>query len=240
MLKNIIFLICLLSCSHTFFTAEKNSIDLVYKDLKKIYERNKKNNRYEINKHIIDSFLSEHTVSIQDVYDMLNKKEEIFRITYNQLNHELELIPWKQPEITPFIAQLPYRMLSIKPKYHSEGSISMAMGDMVTDILYFGAWVIGMPLLLSGIGIQHYTNPSTIKNVVSLGLMATGGLLSLPGNFFGLLALIATIEDKLNTIVFKLKRRIPLQQRDNTLAELHLIQKMIKDLQRLYPELQTK
>src|SRR5438132_11833467 len=111
MLKNIIFLICLLSCSHTFFTAEKNSIDLVYKDLKKIYERNKKNNRYEINKHIIDSFLSEHTVSIQDVYDMLNKKEEIFRITYNQLNHELELIPWKQPEITPFIAQLPYRML---------------------------------------------------------------------------------------------------------------------------------
>ena len=86
-------------------------------------------------------------------------------------------------------------------------------------------------------GIQHYTNPS---NVVSLGLMATGGLLSLPGNFSGFLALASIIEENINTIIFKLKRRIPLQQQDNALAELHLIEKMIKDLQRLYPELQTK
>jgi len=117
---------------------------------------------------------------------------------------------------------------------HGGGHASTIGAGAIIIALFGIPWIIGMPILLSGIAIQRYATPSTTNKAISLGLMATGGLLSLPGNIIGLSIPSGIIEEKLLNISFRSRIHAARHRLDNVRMELDLIKIIIRDLERLY------
>lgn len=224
-----IILLCALFCINAIFAEQQQLTPqetTIYDEFMKKCEQNKQLPIDEINQ-----FLTEKKVSIQDLYEILNKKQSIL----NQAGLSILNQEGGREIYTSYIMS----QASSNSNDQAQAEMAASKLDQKLGIAFLMSalgFFAASPILAAGLAIKQYIAPSPMQKIISSGLVGSSALIaSYAPTVYGIDFIATKLSNLYESITHK--KRNAQNKFQAIMNELNKITTLMTYLKSLYPEL---